>query len=151
MFSWNSLAFLMIQWILSIWSLVPLPFLNPAWTSVSSRFTYLKPDLEDFEHYFTRMWDECNCLVAWAFFGIAFLWDWNENWPFPDEREYFQWPKNPLCSTYSSIPPPQKQTNSSHWSFYCLHGFALAYKLRQMYFYQQCNVIHLHASLLSAP
>ena len=32
-FFWNSLAFLMIQWMLAIWSLVPLPFLNPAWTS----------------------------------------------------------------------------------------------------------------------
>ena len=29
------------------------------------------------------MWDECNCAVVWAFFGIAFLWDWNENWLFP--------------------------------------------------------------------
>ena len=29
------------------------------------------------------MWDECNYVVVWAFFGIAFLWDWNENWPFP--------------------------------------------------------------------
>ena len=29
------------------------------------------------------MWDECNCVVVWAFFGIAFLSDWNENWPFP--------------------------------------------------------------------
>ena len=38
----------------------------------------LKPDLENFEHYFTSMWDECNCVVVWAFFGIAFLWDWNE-------------------------------------------------------------------------
>ena len=26
--------------------------------------------------------DECNCAVVWAFFGIAFLWDWNENWYF---------------------------------------------------------------------
>ena len=43
----------------------------------------LKPGLENFEHYFTGMWDECNCVVVWAFFGIAFLWDWNENWPFP--------------------------------------------------------------------
>ena len=42
----------------------------------------LKPDLENFEHYFTSVWDECNCVVVWAFFGIAFLWDWNENWPF---------------------------------------------------------------------
>ena len=43
----------------------------------------LKPGLENFEHYFTRVWDECNCVVVWAFFGIAFLWDWDENWPFP--------------------------------------------------------------------
>jgi len=44
----------------------------------------LKPGLENFEHYFTSMWDECNCVVVWAFFGIAVPWDWNENWPFPD-------------------------------------------------------------------
>ena len=43
----------------------------------------LKPGLENFEHYFISMWDECNCAVVWAFFGIAFLWDWNENSPFP--------------------------------------------------------------------
>ena len=42
----------------------------------------LKPGLENFEHYFTSVWDECNCAVVWAFFGIAFLWNWNENWPF---------------------------------------------------------------------
>ena len=42
----------------------------------------LKPGLENFEHYFTSVWDECNCVVVWAFFGIAFLWDWNANWPF---------------------------------------------------------------------
>ena len=43
----------------------------------------LKPGLENFEHYFTSVWDECNCVVLWAFFGITFLWDRNENWPFP--------------------------------------------------------------------
>jgi len=43
----------------------------------------LKPGLENFEHYFAIMWDECNCAVVWTFFDIAFLWDWNENWPFP--------------------------------------------------------------------
>ena len=87
----------------------------------------LKPGLENFAHYFTRVWNECNCVgegngnplqysclenprdrgawwaavhgvtqsgtwlkrlssssvVVWAVFGIAFLWDWNENWPFP--------------------------------------------------------------------
>ena len=43
----------------------------------------LKPGLEHVEHYFTSMWDECNCVAAWAFFCFAFLGDWNENWPFP--------------------------------------------------------------------
>ena len=43
----------------------------------------LKPGLENFEHYFASMWDEGNCAVVWTIFGIAFLWDWNENWSFP--------------------------------------------------------------------
>ena len=86
-FSRNSLAFSMIQQILAIWSLVPLPFLNLAWTSGSSWFIYCWSvtwaSTSNFEHYFSTVWDECNCAVVWAFFGIAFLWDWIENWPFP--------------------------------------------------------------------
>ena len=31
----------------------------------------LKPGLENFEHYFASVWDECNCAVVWAFFGFA--------------------------------------------------------------------------------
>ena len=42
----------------------------------------LKPGLENIDHFLTRMWNECNCAVVWTFFGIALLWDWNENWPF---------------------------------------------------------------------
>ena len=53
----------------------------------------LKPDLENFEHYFASMWDECNCAVVWTFFGIAFLWDWNENWPFPVLWPLLSFPK----------------------------------------------------------
>ena len=57
-------------WQFDLWFL--LPFLNPAWTSESSQFMYyLKPGLENFEHYFTSMWDEFNCEVVWAFFGIG--------------------------------------------------------------------------------
>ena len=37
---WNSLAFSMMQRMLAICYLVPLPFLKPAWTSGSSWFTY---------------------------------------------------------------------------------------------------------------
>ena len=42
----------------------------------------LEPNLKDFENYFASMWNECNYVVVWTFFGIAFLWDWNENGPF---------------------------------------------------------------------
>ena len=42
----------------------------------------LKPGLKNFEHYFASVWDKCS-VVVWTFFGIAFLWDWNEipKWP----------------------------------------------------------------------
>ena len=43
----------------------------------------LTPGLENFEHYFASVRDDCDCAVVWTSFGIAFLWDWNENWPFP--------------------------------------------------------------------
>ena len=39
---------------------------------------FLGPGLENFEHYFASVWDECNCAIVWAFCGIAFLWNWNE-------------------------------------------------------------------------
>ena len=45
--------------------------------------TLLKPGLENFKHYFASVWDECNYVVVWTFFGLAFLWDWNEKWLFP--------------------------------------------------------------------
>ena len=70
-FFWHSLAFSVIQRMLAIWFLVPLPFLNPAWTSGSSQFTYC--------------WS-----LAWRILSstllaceMSFLWNWNENWPFP--------------------------------------------------------------------
>ena len=43
----------------------------------------LKPHLENFERYFASVWDECSCAIVWTFFSLAFLWVWNENWPFP--------------------------------------------------------------------
>ena len=96
-FFWNSLAFSMIQQILAIWSLVSLPFLKPAWKSGSSWFTCcwslawrilnitllnVLVVIPTFFCLILSMWDECNCAVVTAFFAIAFLRDWNENWPF---------------------------------------------------------------------
>ena len=42
----------------------------------------LKLSLKDFEYNLASMWNESSCMVVWTFFGIALLWDWNENWPF---------------------------------------------------------------------
>ena len=74
----------MIQQMLAIWSLVPLPF-SKSNLNILKFLVHilLKSGLENFEHYFASVWDECNCVVLCIFFGIAFLWDWNENWPFP--------------------------------------------------------------------
>ena len=38
----------------------------------------LKPGLENFEHYFTSTWDECNCAVVWKFFKS---WEYQTTWP----------------------------------------------------------------------
>ena len=64
-------------------SLVPLSFLNPASTSESSRFTYCWSLAWRILSITLLVWDEHSCTEVWAFFGFAFLWDWNENWPFP--------------------------------------------------------------------
>ena len=90
---------------LAIWSLVPLPFLEPAWTSVRKFMVHvlLKPGLENFEHYFTSVWDEYNCAVVWALFGIAILWDWNENCPFPVLWPLLSFPNLHIeCSTFTA-------------------------------------------------
>ena len=45
--------------------------------------TLLKYSLKNFEHYLATLWNEYNCAIAGAFLGVARLWDWKENWPFP--------------------------------------------------------------------
>ena len=35
----------------------------------------VKPNLENFEHYFASMENEYNCAVDWTFFGIILLWE----------------------------------------------------------------------------
>ena len=69
-----SCFFSIIQQMLEIWSLVPLPFLNLVWRSGGSWFTYCwSLASENFEHYFASLWDECNCVVL----------EWNTTGPFP--------------------------------------------------------------------
>ena len=62
----------------------------------------LKPGLKNFEHYFAIVWVECSCVIVWAFFGIAFLWDWNENWPSCGHCCVFQICCHIECSTFTA-------------------------------------------------
>ena len=89
----------------------------------------LKPDLENFEHYLTSVWDQCNCVVVWAVFGITFLWDWNENWTF-----LVLWPLLSF-STFAG-------TLSAALSQHHLLGFEIA----QLEFITSTSFVHSDAS-----
>ena len=75
MFFWSSFAFSMILQMLAIWSLIPLPFLNPAWTSGSSQYMYCWSLAWRILSITLLEWDKCNCAVehslALPFFGIG--------------------------------------------------------------------------------
>ena len=53
----------------------------------------LKPGLENFEHYFTNMWDEGNCAVVWTFFYIYLAWKipWTEESSEPQSMGSQSW------------------------------------------------------------
>ena len=36
-------------------------------------YVQLKPDLENFVHYFASMWNECNCAVVWNSLALPFF------------------------------------------------------------------------------
>ena len=76
-------------------------FLNPAWTSGSSRFMYcwsLAWRILSISLLVCEM-NEVGCKV-WMFFGIALLWDWNENWPFPVLWPLLKFGIFQICGTY---------------------------------------------------
>ena len=56
---------------------------SSAFSEFSLYFWKYSVRLKDIGNYFASMWNECSCVVVWAFFGVALLWDWNESWPFP--------------------------------------------------------------------
>ena len=74
----------MIQQMLASWSLVPLCFLSPTWTSGNFRFMYFwSLAWRNLSITLPSVWNECNCVIAWTCFDIVLFWDWNEHWPFP--------------------------------------------------------------------
>ena len=43
----------------------------------------LKPSLENFEHYFASLWDECNCVVVEIFLALSSFEIGMKKWAFP--------------------------------------------------------------------
>ena len=88
MFFWKFLAFLMIQrmWQFDLWFLC--------------LFYIQLEHLEVHSSHTVEAW----LGELWAFFGIAFLWDWNENWPFPVHGHcwVFQICWHIECSTFTT-------------------------------------------------
>ena len=71
----------MVQWILAMWSSAFSESSLNIWKF--SVHVLLKLSFKDFEHNLDSMWNEGNCKIILMLFCIAFLWDWNENCPFP--------------------------------------------------------------------
>ena len=74
----------------------------------------LKPGLENFERYFAGVWNECTWAAVWVFFGIAFLWDWNESWPFPVFLTCTPWPSR---ASVLFCPPWTPQVHRQGWQW----------------------------------
>ena len=75
----------------------------------------LKPGLKNFENYFASVWDECNCVVVWTFFGIEMKTDLFQScghcWVF-----LICWPIE--CSTFTAS---SFRIWNTPLEFHCLH------------------------------
>jgi len=68
---------------MSLSKLQELVMNREAWHAAVHGVTKCQTRLSNWTELNWTVWDECNCVVVWTFFGIAFLWEWNENWSFP--------------------------------------------------------------------
>ena len=65
---------LLFLWSSRCWQFDPSSYALSKFSLNIWKFTVhvlLKPGLENFEHYFASVWDECNCALVWVFFGIG--------------------------------------------------------------------------------
>ena len=94
----------MIQRMLAIWSLVPLPFLNPAWTFGSSRFTYCWSLSEEFSTllcYCVRWVQLCSSVsILWQCLSLGL--QWKLTFSSPVATAVFQICWHTECSTFTA-------------------------------------------------
>ena len=79
------------------------------------------------------------CTVVWTFFGIAFLWDWNERWHFP-----VLWPKDTLGKGWFTSQVEQSLA-ASH--FITLFRVVTQFKIYEICFSGICHLTFWDHSL----
>ena len=101
----------MIQWILAIWSLVPLPFLNPAWTSGSSCLTYCwsLAEAQNRCHFHYRGL-ECKSRKSRNTWNNRQIWPWSTEWS--RAKASIVLPRE--CTGYSKHPLSTTQARTVH-------------------------------------
>ena len=88
------------------------------------------------------MWDECNCVIVWPFFDIAFLWDWNENWAFLVLWPLLKWSEvTQLCLTLCDPVDCSPPCSSVHGIFQArvLEWVAISFSVFQICWYIECS------------
>ena len=68
----------------------------------------LKPGLENFEHYFTSVWDECNCRSAWYYHQLHC-----QYWGLHLEPQQHQWEWRTSQENDVLMPKKDKMTSDS--------------------------------------
>ena len=115
MFFWNSLAFSMIPWMLAIWSMVPLPFQNPARTSESSWFPYC----------WSLAWRILSiALLAWSLHGSQLC--------YGEEACISQWSYEPCCSLAIQDGWTTVKSSEKTWSTGGGNGNQLQYSCQNL-------------------
>ena len=123
----------MIQQMLAIWSLFPLPFSKSSsniWKF--SVHILLKLGLENFENYFASVWDECNCavecakniqIILWLSLGLVWNWPFLVLWElldFPYSVAY--WLQRPVGFDYRTSTWLWKEILGGHKQTWCTLG-----------------------------
>ena len=109
----------------AIWSLVPLPFLNTAWTLGSSQFTYCWSLSCKILSITLLIWKD-NCLTVWKFFGTALLGNWKLGYdsfsPFLHFLNFSSLSFLPLFASVSSVQFRHSVMSNCLWSHGLQHA-----------------------------
>ena len=122
-----------------------------------SVYILLKPTLKDFEHDLASMWNEGNCMIVWTFFGITFLWDWNEDWTFPVLWPLLNFPNlltywvqhfNSIIFWHSDFISFGYIPRSGNAALHCHSTFNFLKKFHTI-FHSYCTNLHSHQQWVS--